>query len=114
MSDDPEINLKYAEKCKNNGYPQLIISEYCASIPGFRDKQVPLSLPVEQFRFSLDELLHNSKRLMSFCPESVDNKCILAANRYIENLKRKNGYVSSDKQEAIRKAAIRDRWGIYD
>jgi len=114
MKSNSEINEDYALKLKEGEFPSLQMRNSFVSHPRFRDKEIPFHLEPREFKTLLDQLLENCDRISGFSYEEASNKSIWAANKYIKNLKEKKEYVSEDRSRAIRAAAIRDKWGIYD
>lgn len=114
MKSNIEINEEYALKLRENDFPSLYIHNSFVSHSKFRDKEIPLHLEPREFKTLLEQLLENCDRISNFSYEEAENKSIWAANKYIKSLKEKNEHVSEDRSRAIRAAAVRDKWGIYD
>jgi hypothetical protein len=114
MKTITELNEEYLKKIvKEKDWNSLSWHRGFVEDSRMRAKEIPLFLEPKEFKKSLDNLYESLERKEHNYNED-DFKSICAANKYIASLKSKKKYVSPNSEIAIRKAAIRDKWGLYN
>ncbi len=110
--NNSEINKEYLEKIvEEKKWDSLILHGGYVKDSRNPHKEIPLFMTPKEFKLCLDNLYESLERKEIGYDES-DYRSTCAANRYIKSLRDKGTYISTQSEVCIRKAAIRDGWGV--